>query len=382
MWSQFGPPLRYRSGYEREVSAAFPDAVRLRWRQGQTRGDPGALVCWETRVFKFLSFSDSWEPVLGRKVRQAGLAAIALATLLAAPAWAAQLTADARGTIPRDIQQLIVVDYRAMQNSQAAMDLKARVLPPELKQLEDALEKSGLDDNHDIEELAFASFRPDPNSDSEKIVGVAQGQFSVPDILADFRKRKVKPQLLRTNKIYPMGSSGMLVSFVNPTTMVFGSADAIKYALNARDGFAPSMLANQPLMQQMGLVDTDALWSLLDGKGTQMMMRNVMGQAAQLADFESVRKRLISSRYSMNFDNGVKFNLAVVTPDTFTAATMSSMMNAAALYEKASGSPVEKTAIDNTDINSNAGTLNVNFKASDSQFATLLRSSLFQNVVH
>ncbi len=333
-------------------------------------------------MFKFLSFSDSWEPVLGRKVRQAGLAAIALATLLAAPAWAAQLTADARGTIPRDIQQLIVVDYRAMQNSQAAMDLKARVLPPELKQLEDALEKSGLDDNHDIEELAFANFRTDPNSDQSKIVGVAQGQFSVPDILADFRKRKVKPQLLRTNKIYPMGSSGMLVSFVNPTTMVFGSADAIKYALNARDGFAPSMLANQPLMQQMGLVDTDALWSLLDGKGTQMMMRNVMGQAAQLADFESVRKRLISSRYSMNFDNGVKFNLAVVTPDTFTAATMSSMMNAAALYEKASGSPVEKTAIDNTDINSNAGTLNVNFKASDSQFATLLRSSLFQNVVH
>ncbi len=305
-----------------------------------------------------------------------------LAVSLAGPAHAAQLTADARGTIPRDIQQLIVVDYRAMQNSQAAMDLKARVLPPELKQLEKALVDSGIDDNHDIEELAFASFRPDPNSDSEKIVGVAQGQFSVPDILADFRKRKVKATLLRTNKMYPMAGSGMMVSFVNPTTMVFGSSDAIKYALNTRDGFAPSMLANQPLMQQMGLVDTEAIWSLLDGKGTQMMMRNVLGQAAQLADFEEVRKRLVSSRYSMSFDNGVKFNLAVVTPDTFTAATMSSMMNAAALYEKTSGSTVEKQAIDNTDISSNSGTLNVNFTSSDSQFATLLKSSLFQNVVH
>ena len=330
-------------------------------------------------MFKF-SFSDSQRSAFCRQRWWA--AALGALTLTVGPAQAAQLTADARGAIPKDIQQLIVVDYRAMQNSQAAMDLKARVLPPELKQLEDALEKSGLDDNHDIEELAFANFRTDPNSDQSKIIGVAQGQFSVADILADFRKRKVKPQLLRTNKIYPMGASGMEVSFVNATTMVFGSSDAIKYALNARDGFAPSMLANQPLMQQMGLVDTDALWSLLDGRGTQMMMRNVMGQAAQLADFESVRKRLISSRYSMNFDNGVKFNLAVVTPDTFTAATMSSMMNAAALYEKASGSPVEKTAIDNTDINSNSGTLNVNFKASDSQFATLLKSSLFQNVVH
>ncbi len=330
-----------------------------------------------------LCMSGELNSALPRRRRwQGSFVVFGLLVALTGSARAAQLTADARGAIPKDIQQLIVVDYRAMQNSQAAMDLKARVLPPELKQLEDALVKSGLDDNHDIEELAFANFRTDPNSDQSKIVGVAQGQFSVPDILADFRKRKIKPQLLRTNKIYPMGASGMLVSFVNATTMVFGSSDAIKYALNARDGFAPSMLANQPLMQQMGLVDTDALWSLLDGKGTQMMMRNVMGQAAQLADFESVRKRLISSRYSMDFDNGVKFNLAVVTPDTFTAATMSSMMNAAALYEKASGSPVEKTAIDNTDINSNAGTLNVNFKASDSQFATLLKSSLFQNVVH
>jgi hypothetical protein len=314
-----------------------------------------------------------------------GMTRIALAAgcmLSSGLAFGAQLSTDARGAIPKDVQQLIVVDYRAMQNSQAAMDLKARVLPPELKDLEKALVTSGIDDNHDIEELAFASFHLKPDDDSSKIVGVAQGQFSVADILADFKKRKVKPQLLRTNKMYPMTGSGMLVCFVNPTTMVFGSSDAIKYALNARDGLAPSMLANQPLMQQMGLVDTEPIWSLLDGKGTQLMMRSVMGQASQLADFESVRKRLISSRYSMNFNNGVKFNLAVVTPDTFTAATMSSMMNAGAMYEKMSGTVVEKQAIDNTDISSSAGTLNVNFISSDSQFATLLHSSLFQSVVH
>ena len=311
------------------------------------------------------------------------LAVFAAGALLASlPAHAAQLGVEARGAIPKDVQQLIVVDYRAMQNSQAAMDLKARVLPPELKDLERALANSGIDNNHDIEELAFASFRVTPTDEASRIVGVAQGQFSVPDILADFKKRKVKPQLLRANKMYPMAGSGMLVCFVTPTTMVFGSSDAIRYALNARDGFAPSMLANQPLMQQMGLVDTEPLWSVLDGKGTQMMMRSVMGQAAGLADYESVRKRLMSSRYSMNFDNGVKFALAVVTPDTFTAATMSSMMNAAAMYEKVSGSAVEKQAMDSTTITSNAGTLDVNFSASDNQFATLLHSSLFQSVVH
>ena len=329
-------------------------------------------ITWPSQIY----------PGLARQLSRCVAATAVMAALSGAPTWAAQLTGDARGAIPKDVQQLIVVDYRAMQNSQAAMDLKSRVMPPELKQLEKALATSGLNDNHDVEQLAFASFRTPDSGDNAKIIGVAQGQFSVADLVATFRKQKVKPQLLRTNKMYPMGGSGMLVTFVNPTTMVFGSSDAIKFALNARDGFAPSILANPAMLEQMASVDSEPLWSLLDQKGTQIMMRSVMGQASQLADFDTVRKRLLSSRYSMNFDNGVKFNLAVITPDTFTAATMSSLMNAAAMYEKVSGSLTEKQAIDSTDITSNAGVLDVKFSSSDSQFASLLKSPLFQSVVH
>ncbi len=55
--------------------------------------------------------------------------------------------------------QIIVVDYRAMQNSPAAMSLKDRVLPPELKRLETALKTSGLKVDQDADTLAFAAFR-------------------------------------------------------------------------------------------------------------------------------------------------------------------------------------------------------------------------------
>ncbi len=297
---------------------------------------------------------------------------------LTLPATAAQLTADARAAIPKDVQQLIVVDYHAMQNSPAAMDLKARVLPPELKQLEEALRTSGLDENHDIEELAFASFR---NSGSTRIVGLAQGQFSLVDILANFKKRKVKPIVYRDNRVYPMGQSGMQVVFLNPTTMVFGQTDGLKAALDARDGMAPSFLNNHAMLDQMASVDSDAVWSVLDQEGTQTMMRSVLGDASQLTDFDTVKKRLVSSRYSMSFDNGVKFSLYVITPDTISAATMASLLNAAALYKKVSGTASEKQAIDNTTINSSGGTLDVVFASSDSQFSSLLQSNLFQSVV-
>ena len=292
---------------------------------------------------------------------------------------AAQLDSDARTAIPKDVQQIIVVDYRAMQNSPAAMDLKARILPPELKQLEEALKSSGFNENHDVEELAFAAYRVGDNN--VKIVGIAQGQFSLQDIMANIKKNKVKATLWRTNKLYPMGASGMLVSFLNPTTMVFGSSDAIKPALDARDGIAPNLLTNNDMLQQMGTVDTQPLWSIMDQKGTQFMMRSLLGEASQMADYETIKKRLLGSTYTMNFQNGVKFSLTVSTPDTFTAATMSSLLNAAAMYKKVSGTAVEKQAIDETTIDSSAGSLQVSFAATDSQFSSLLQSPLFHAVV-
>jgi hypothetical protein len=112
------------------------------------------------------------------------------------------------------------------------------------------------------------------------------------------------------------------------------------------------------------------------------MMRSLMGQAAQMGDFETIQKRILSSWYTMDFQNGVQFNLDVLTPDTFTAATMASLLNAAALYKKMSGTDIEKQAIDGTKIDSSSGKLIVTYQSSDQQFATLLQSSLFQSVVH
>jgi hypothetical protein len=300
--------------------------------------------------------------------------------LSAALCSAAQLSGDAKAAIPRDIQQIIVVDYRAMQNSSAAMELKDRVLPPELKRLETALKTSGLKVDQDTELLAFASFR-DAGGQGTRIVGVAQGQFHTREILANFTKSKTKPVMLRNNSIYPMGSNGMSVTFVNQTTMVFGDRDAVKASLDARDGITSSFLTNSDMMNEMIAVDTKAIWSLLDQKGTQTMMKSVLGDAAQLADYDTVRNRMKSSRYTMDFQNGVKFDMAIVTSDTMTAATVATLMKGLSIMKKTSGTPLEKSALDQTTIDSNSGTLTVSYSSSDSQFASLLTSPLFQSVV-
>lgn len=294
---------------------------------------------------------------------------------------AAQLSTDARAAIPRDVQQLVVIDYRAMQNSQSAMDLRDRVMPPELKQLDDALRKSGLNDNHDVDQLAFALFRPSPGSDALLTVGVAQGQFSVDDVLANFRRQKIKATMVRANSIYPMTRSGMVLCFVDPSTMLFGQKDAVIKGLDARDGAAQSLLNNGPMMDAMRSVDSEPLWSILDGKGTQTMMRQLLGEAGSLTDFDAVRQRLQSSWYSMDFQHGVKFDLTIQTGDSFTAATVSSLLTAAVMLRKMSGSDAEKQALSATSIGSDSGKLSIHFASSDGQFSALLQSPLFQSMV-
>ncbi|WP_238525629.1 MULTISPECIES: hypothetical protein [Acidobacterium] len=321
-----------------------------------------------------MSRTTKWKAMLG---------ACALTAMMTAalPAHAVQLSNDAQSAIPQQVQQLIDIDYRSMENSDTAMQMKARLMPPQLKALERALKASGLDESHDVDSLCFAAYRPAANSSFTRILGVAQGQFSVPDIIAAFNKKKVKPTMIRANKLYPMGAGGMMVTFLNPTTMLFGSLEALRPALAARDGRAPSIQSNTQMMAAMQQVQAQPIWSILDQKGTQFMMRSLLGQASQLADFNAVKTRLLSSSYTMNFNNGVKFALNVNTPDTITAATMSSLLNAAAMYEKLSGTPVEKQAIDATSIDSTAGVLEVRFNTTDDEFASLLQSPLFQTVV-
>ena len=100
-------------------------------------------------------------------------------------------------------------------------------MPAELKPFEEALRKSGMDDNHDMDQLAFVLFRPQGSGGQLATLGIAQGQFAVQDIFASFRKQKLKLTLVRANRVYPLVKTGMVACFVDPSTMVFGTPDAV-----------------------------------------------------------------------------------------------------------------------------------------------------------
>ncbi len=300
---------------------------------------------------------------------------VLVVSILSVSAMAAPLNSVSRTVIPADIQQLINVDYRSMHDSASAQALKAKVLPDQLKQFESALKSAGINPDNDIDQLTFASFRL--KDKPLQIVGVGQGQFALPQVFAKLRARKIKPTLYRKTRIYPMGASGLHMALLDDFTMLFGEMGAVKAALDTRDGDNLSVTTNSLMTDMISSVDSDAIWSVLDAAGTQNMMKSALGEAAQLGDYEVIKKRLLGSRYKMDFGNGVKFNLFVATSDNFTAATLSSLLKAGVLYKKMSASPAEKMALDSMTVDSDNKDLKVKFESDDKKFISLVNSDLF-----
>src|SRR5260370_9199995 len=102
------------------------------------------------------------------------------------------------------------------------------------------------------------------------------------------------------------------------------------------------------------------------------MMFSAMVDAAKVVEYETLKKRILASRYTMNFQSGVNFDLSVLTADSMTAATLSTIVKAGMLYKKLNASPVEKTAIDSTPVDSDTSNLQVPFKTDDQKIQSLI----------
>jgi hypothetical protein len=174
--------------------------------------------------------------------------------------------------------------------------------------------------------------------------------------------------------------TGMHLVFLDPSTILFGESASIKGAIDVRDNSAESLESNTTIDDLITSVDSAAIWSVLDQPGTQTMLRSALGQAASLGDYDVVKKRLLASDYTMNFTNGVTFDLNVKTSDTMTAATMASLLKAGVLYRKMNATPAEKLALDNTTVDNSHDMLQMHFKTDDQRFTALLKSDLFAAV--
>jgi hypothetical protein len=307
-------------------------------------------------------------------------AVVMLAMSFVGVANATPLNSSARAVVPADLQQLISVDYRALRDSPTAAALKAQIMDSQesVKEAEDALKGVGINPDKDIDSLALPSFRTPKQG--IKVVFIASGPFNMKAVLKKLTVQKVKVTKYHTSSLYPMGE--FMMTFLDDSTLLFGDLSAVKLALDTRDGTILSMDTNATMSDMMSNVDAAAFWSILDQQGSQNMMRSALGDAAKIADYETVKKRVLGSYYTMDFSSGVNFDLTVVTSDSITAGTLAMMMKAVIMYKKSSASPIEKAAMDKATADSDGEKFMMHFKDSDAQFQSLMHSPLFAAISH
>jgi hypothetical protein len=291
-------------------------------------------------------------------------------------AFGSSLASATRAVIPSDVQQIINVDYRSMEDSQSGQALKAKVLPEQLKKFETALKGVGINPDKDVEQLTFASFRV---KSGLQVVGVAQGDFAVNKVVARLKTKKVKPATYRDAALYPL-DGGLSMTLLDNYNMLFGDSASLKSALDVRDGIGSSLNSNSEITGMISSVDSDAIWSVLDQKGTQEMMRSALGEASQLADYNTIKDRIKTSAYKMDFGNGVKFNLNVTTSDAFTAASLKTLLQAGIMFKKMNATAAEKVALENLTVDSDSGALKLKFETDDRKFISLVNSDLFSAI--
>ena len=315
------------------------------------------------------------------KTVKACLTFATLAALCVGIANATPLNSAARAVVPADLQQLISVDYRALRDSATATALKQQIMASQqsLQEFEGALKGVGINPDKDIDSLSLPSFRT--AKQGIRVIGIASGPFNMKAVLKKMTLQKIKGTKYRTSILYPM-DGGFVMTFLDDSTLLFGEPSAVKLGLDTRDGEILSIDTNTTMSDMMSDVDAAAFWSILDKQGSQNMMRSALGDAAKIADYETVKNRVLGSYYTMDFSSGVNFDLTVVTSDSITASTLSMLMKAVILYKKSSASPVEKAAMDMATADSDGTKFMVHFKDSDAQFQSLMHSPLFAAISH
>src|SRR5262250_1926107 len=139
---------------------------------------------------------------------------LALMIITGVPSFPSSLGTATRSVIPSEVQQIINVDYRRMKNSDTAMAMEAKLMPPDMKQFQDALKGIGVDPDKDLDQITIASFRTNTKEKTLQMVGVAQGTFPLKKIKGRLAKEKIKGKKLNGNLVYPM-SGGMSMTFLD-----------------------------------------------------------------------------------------------------------------------------------------------------------------------
>jgi hypothetical protein len=313
-----------------------------------------------------------------------------ISTLCVTTLRAGTLSGDVIAMFPKNTAEFAYADLKEARQFPWYAQFKSQTLPVRFSDLEHFLASAGIDDNSQIDELAWSlasadsASEPDDKAtpDSGQVLGVALGDFD-PDAAKSYMKaHEIHGLDYRGYTLYPCASCDDLsVVFIDSSTVAFGHMRLLQQLIEVRVAADDSLLQNEKMFPLISQVNGRGIfWGVLNPGGTHQALRQIVPEATQFPQagklLDKLQGMVISIQGTGDLD--VHFQLISSSPDD--AATISHLLQAGILlrqFDARNSDPDLATLLASVRVVPNGEGLEISFAVTSDQLVSLIKRNTF-----
>ena len=272
-----------------------------------------------------------------------------LLSMLFIVACCAPLRADTLGVniiamFPKSTAEFAYANLKEARKFPWYAQFKSQALPLRFSDLEHFLASIGVDDDVQIDELAWAvcagetEMGPDDRSvpDSRKVLGVALGNFDPESAKSYMKTHKIRGFDYRGYTLYPCASCDDLVLvFIDSSTVAFGHLKLLEQLIEVRIGAEDSLIQNEKTFALISQINGHGIfWGVLNQGGTRQALRQIVPEVNQLPHASKLLSKLGGLVISVQGTSDLEAHFQLISSSAEDSATISQLLQVGVLFRQ------------------------------------------------
>jgi hypothetical protein len=307
----------------------------------------------------------------------------------------APLRADTLGInivamFPKSTAEFAYANLKAARKFPWYAQFKSQVLPLRFSDLEQFLASIGVDDNVQVDELAWAmgsgetTAVPDNNSvpDSRNTLGVALGNFDPESAKNYMDTHRIRGFDYRGYTVYPCAScDDLALVFIDSSTVAFGHPKLLERLIEVRIGAEDSLIQNEKAFALISQINGRGIfWGVLNQGGTRQALRQIVPEATQFPKASKLLGKLSGMVISIEGSSDLEAHFQLISSSAEDSAMISQLLQVGVLFRQfeAKGSnPGLTTLLGSVRISPNGEGLEVSIAMTNELVIDLIKGKIF-----
>lgn len=309
---------------------------------------------------------------------------LALSAAAAPPAAGQALPNQVLALYPEGTGELIFVDLQALRSSRHYPQLKAQILPPQFRHLEQWVNALGINFDGQVRQVSWA-FVPAAEGEAIGLAGVAEGTFVPRDV--EQRARQMRLAITRPGDALVIslgraeGGAEFVFAFLDGATAAFGQRNVVDDLIARRAQGGTSVLNNASLSALLPELNGRApMWVALDKRFTTLGLKQLLPGASQVPGFDAVAAGMQSGWLRFELRDGLRGTAALRCKDANDALLFSTAAQAAIAYQALTlndANPDLARALQQMRLDRQNEQLNIQWNVAEPELVTLLQKNSF-----